>query len=232
MQFFIFVIIISIVFFLYRLYHLADDDSVLVKKNIAIEQLFNATFVISFVSLFFSRLFYIIDNPEPVFFSLLGFILFPYFPGLSMTGAFLGGILALFVISKKRKFPIGRVFDFFTLSFLFVIPIGYVGYFILSKGFTIGGVVEFLCYLLILLVANIYFYPKSRSLEIKDGTVSIIFAIFFSLISLLGSAIDNPGIRNFINHKENYFLLIILITSVILGIRQEIISRIPLKNAR
>lgn len=232
MQFFILIIILGLVFFLYRLYHLADDDSLLVKKNITIEQLFNATFVISLVSLLFSRIFYVIDNPEPVFFGVLGFILFPYFPGLSITGAFLGAVIALLIISKNKKFPLGRVFDFFALSFLFVIPIGFLGYFLLSKGFTLGGLVECSAYVLILFTANIYLYPKSRSLEIKDGTISILFSIFFALISLLGLSIDNPGIKNFIYHKENYFLIIILILSIGLVIKQEIIERVPLKNGK
>src|SRR3989344_2886665 len=110
MQFFIFVLVICLVLFLYRIYHLANDDYVLLTKNITLEDIFNAVFVCSLVSLLFSRFFYVFMNPNPVFLNPLGFLLFPYFPGLSLTGVLIGGILALFLYIRIKKFPLGRVF--------------------------------------------------------------------------------------------------------------------------
>ncbi len=226
MQIFFVVLIICLILFLFRLYHLGNDDYILIKKNVTLEQIFNCAFICSFFALFSARLFYVIFHPIPVFLNILGFILFPYFPGLSLVGGLLGGALALYVYSRRRKFPIGRVFDFFTMSFIFTLPIGLVGYFILSRDFTPGGIVRLIIYLVIFVSANIFLYPKAPSLEMKEGTSSILFLIFFSLTALLSSAIDHPGVGYFTTHLENFIELAILVFSVILLLRQEIIGRI------
>lgn len=232
MQFFIFVLAVCLVLFLYRIYHLATDDYILIKKNITVEDIFNAVFVCAIFSLLFSRIFYVLMNPHPVFLNPLGFLLFPYFPGLSVTGAILGGALALFLFCKRKKIPRARVFDFFSISFIFVLPFGFVGYFLLSQDFATGNIVKFISYSLILFASNIYLYPKASSLEIKDGTTSALFLVFFSLISLLASAIDNPGTFYFISHKENFILLAILFFSLGIIIKQELTGRISLKNGK
>lgn len=232
MQFFIFVLVICLVLFLYRIYHLANDDYVLLKKNITLEDIFNAVFVCSAVSLLFSRFFYVFMNPDPVFINPLGFLLFPYFPGLSITGAILGGALALFLFCRRKQIPRARVFDFFSISFVFVLPFGFIGYFLLSQDFTTGNIVKFALYTLILFASNIYLYPKASSLEIKDGSISALFLAFFTLISLLSSAIDHPGTSYFITHKENIVLLVILFVSLGIIIKQELTGRISLKNGK
>ncbi|TXG75725.1 hypothetical protein E6Q11_06985 [Candidatus Dojkabacteria bacterium] len=232
MQFFFIVLIICLVLFLYRLYHLANDDFVLAKKNIELEEIFNASIIISIISLVFARLVYVIFYPKEVFMSVLGFILFPYFPGLSLVGGLVGGSIALYAYARYKKFPIGRVFDFFSLSFLFILPVGLIGFFILSGEFTIGGLIKLILFTAALVIANIYLYPKASALEIKDGTISILFLIFFSAIMLLTNAIDNPGLNSFINHKENFVLISMLIVGVILLVKQEITTRIPLSNAK
>lgn len=232
MQFFIFVLLICIVLYLYRIYHLAIDDSFLVKKNISVEDVFNAVFVTAFISLIVSRIFFVFMNPSQVFLNPLGFILFPYFPGLSMTGAVVGGIISIYLFCRRKKISMGRIFDFFSISFIFVIPFGFLGYFLLSQNFSLGTNVKFVLYCLILIASNIYLYPKARSLEIKDGTTGALFLAFFSLISLLSMAIDNPGVNYFINHKENFILLGILIVSIITIIKQELTGRISIKNGK
>ncbi len=226
MQFIIFVLILCLVLFLFRLYHLSNDDYVFIKKNISVEQIFNAAIICSLIALLSARFFYVILNPLHIFLSPLGFLLFPYFPGLSLVGGILGGAIALFFYARSRRFPIGRVFDFFSLSFLFSLPFGLVGYFLLSQNVTTGGIVSLVMYLVMLFSANIYFYPKIGTLEIKDGTTSMLFLIFFSLIILLSNAIDNPGSYYFINHRENIVLTGMLIVGIILLFKQEMMGRI------
>lgn len=232
MQFFFIILILCTVLFLYRLYHLANDDLYLTKKNINIDDVFNTALFASVISLFFSRLFYVLLFPSNVFHSILGFLLFPYFPGLSLTGGLVGGITAVLIYCRYKKFPVARLFDFFALSFIFILPIGLAGYFLLSQEFTTGGLLKLIIYVITLFIANIYLYPKAHSLEIKDGTISILFLIIFSSTSLLGSAIDHPGVRSFINNKENYILIAILILGLLLLLKQEIGGRINFKHAK
>ena len=226
MQFIFIILLIGLVLFLFRLYHLANDDYILIKKDVVLEDIFNSAFVCSLTALFFARTFYVLFNPHPVFFNPLGFLLFPYFPGLSLTGGVLGGILSILLYSKMKNFPSQRVFDFFTISFIFVLPFGLIGYSLLSHDITTGNTVKLVMYSIILIFSNIYLYPKAGALEIKDGTLSMLFLVFFSLTSLLGTAIDHPGIRYFLTHRENFILLFILIVSIIFIIKQEIIERI------
>ena len=232
MQFFIIVLIGALVLFLFRLYHLGNDDYVLAKKNITLDEIFNAALVCSLAALLSSRLFYVTMNPEPIFLNPLGFLLFPYFPGLSLTGGIIGGILALFFYCRRKKIPRARVFDFFSISFIFVLPFGFIGYFILSQDFTTGNIIKFILYCLILAASNIYLYPKASTLEIKDGTISALFLVFFSLISLLAGAIDHPGISYFISHRENFILLLILFFSIAIVLKQEILGRIAIKDGK
>ena len=184
MQIFFIVLIICLVLFLFRLYHLANDDYVLIKKNVTLEQVFNCAFIVSLVGLFSARFFYVLFHPLHIYLNILGFILFPYFPGLSLVGGLLGGILALFIYCRKMNFPLGRVFDFFTMALIFVLPVGLVGYFLLSGSLTTGGLVRLGMYIIIFLSANIFLYPKAPSLEMKEGTSSVLFLIFFSNSSL------------------------------------------------
>jgi len=232
MSFFFVILIICLVLFLFRLYHVANDDYVLVKKNISLDEVFNCAFICGFISLLFARIFYVILNPDPVFFSPLGFLIFPYFPGLSLLGGLLGGTLGLFIYCRMKKFPIGRVFDFFTVSLTFIMPFGLIGYFLLSQEFSVGGTVKLVLFAVMALAANLYLYPKANSLEIKDGGISVLFLIFFSLIMLLTSAIDNPGISNFVDQKENLIYLAMMAIGIILIIKQEISGRIKIKHAK
>ncbi len=232
MQFFFIVLIICLVLFLYRLYHLANDDFVLAKKNIELEEIFNTSIIISIISLVSARLVFVLFYPKEVFMSVLGFILFPYFPGLSLIGGFIGGSTALYLYGRYKKFPMGRVYDFFSLSFLFILPVGLIGYFVLSGEFTIGGLIKLILFTAALVISNIYLYPKASALEIKDGTISILFLIFFSVILLLTNAIDNPGVNSFINHRENFVLIFMLILGLVLLVKQEITARLPLTNGK
>lgn len=232
MQFFFIILIICLILFLFKLYHISNDDFVLAKKNILLEEIFNSAFVCSSVALLFARVFYVLFNPDPVFLNPLGFLLFPYFPGLSLTGGVVGGILSLLIFSKINKFPVSRVFDFFSAAFIFILPIGLMGYILLSGNITVGNSVKLALFTIIFLTSNFYLYPKANALEIKDGTLSMLFLIFFSLISLFGSAIDHPGINYFVSHKENFILILILTFSLVLLVKQEIVGRIPIKNGK
>ncbi len=226
MSFFFLVLLGCFILFLYRLYHLATDDYVLLKKNVSLEQIFNAAFACSFIALFFSRFFHVLFHPQPVYLSILGFLLFPYFPGLSLTGGVLGGFVSLYIFGKVKHLPIGRVFDFFSMALLWVLPIGLLGFFLLSQEITPGGIVRLIMYVALLLGATLYLFPRVGSLEMKDGTVSILFFIFLSLASLLGNGIDQRSISVFFEQKENYVLLLAFGFSVILLIKQELLGRI------
>ena len=67
----IFILIPAFCFFLYYIYKLVKDDYVFIRKNISLEQVFDITFIVTWSSLFFSRLFFFIFHPvmrqNPIF---------------------------------------------------------------------------------------------------------------------------------------------------------------------
>lgn len=228
MQLFFLVLILCFVLFLFRLYHLASDDYVLIKKNISLEDVFNSAFICSAFALFFARFFYVIFHFSPNFLNPLVFLIFPYFPGLSLVGGILGGGISLLIYAGRMKFPIKRVFDFFTVALLFGIPPGLIGYILLSSSFTHGQLVRLGLLFVFFVITTIYIYPKANSLELKDGSLSMLFIIFYTLVSLLANSIDNPGVKNFVDNKENFIHLGLFLVGVALIIKQEILGRIDI----
>jgi prolipoprotein diacylglyceryltransferase len=204
---------------------LANDDLILVKKNISVKQVFNVTLVVFLIGLFFSRLFFVIINPDPIFYSVLGFLVFPYFPGLSLIGGIIGVILALLIISKYKKFPSLRIFDFYAMALVYVLPLGWLLYIIFSNNFSTGFLVRLVFYILLFICFNFFLYPKSTRFELKDGSKALIFLIFFSLISLLTIAINNPGLEAFKSSKENMVSIAILTISSLIFIKNELLGK-------
>jgi len=226
MQYFFIVLIITFVLFLYKLYHLANDDQALIKKNISLKEVFNSTLIVFVIGLFSARLFYIIFYPDSIFYSILGFLIFPYFPGLSLTGGILGGILALALYSRFKKFPSLRIFDFYAMALTYVLPFGWLMYMIFSTNFSTGALVRLVLYILLFVGFNFLLYPKSSRFELKDGSKGLIFLVFFSLISLLTATINSPGIEAFKGNKENFVNILILLISSIIFAKQELVGKI------
>lgn len=224
------IILISFFIFLYFLYYLCRDDFVIIRKDIKMEKIFNMAFLTAFVSLFFARFFYVLFNPLHQFLSPLGFLAFPYFPGLSLIGTIIGGSFFIYIYSSFKKMPIGKMFDLFTLSFIGVLPIGFLGTFILLFGKTtllfniifITSVFLPLCFIKII-------YPFSSKGEIKDGSLSLIFLLLFSFLYFITKLFIDIKNFSFLN-LENITLLIILFSSTILLLNQEIVDKFLIKK--
>lgn len=137
MEYFIFILFICFFVYLFCLYIFCNDDYLLFKKHITAEKVFNIAFLVALFSVFFARLFYVGFHFAPGFFHPLVFFLFPYFPGLSFAGGVIGGSIFFITYLRIAKLPVGRLFDFFSLSLLYTFPIGLVLYFILVQTITI-----------------------------------------------------------------------------------------------
>jgi len=222
MQFFIIVLLICFVVFLYVLYILAKDDFVINRKNISIENIFNTAFLTAISALFFARLFYVLIYPRPVFFTVLGFFLFPYFPGLSLIGAALGGLVFFIPYLKSRNIPMGKAIDIFALGFLSALPIGYLGLIILT-GNSIRSMFLFIIYVLTLIVSVKLIFPLSLRGKLRDGLFGVAFISFLSLFNLLASFFNKKPYT--ILSVENIVFLVILIVSIAFIIYQEFLDK-------
>lgn len=218
MEFLIF--LLAILVFLYSLFKLSGDDHVLIRKNISLEHMFDIAFNTLWISLLFSRIYYYIVDAKQISNFFLAF--FTTKGGLSLTGAMASGIIALYVIGKYRRVPLGRLFDFFTLSFLFALPVGYIGFALLRLNQK--SMVPYLVCAAIYLIAAILFrkflYPKLLNRTLKEGRISIYFFMIFPLISYASSLFINVKLAGQLS-INNIVLLLIFILSIFLFIKQE-----------
>lgn len=186
-------IIILICLFLafFTLYVLSREDFVFLRKNISVEEIFDVAFLTVIISLFFSRLFFVIDNFALSYFNPLVFFLIPYFPGLSLLGAIGGYVLAVLVITKQKKYPRGRFVDFFAVAILSVMPLGYAGFLLTSpKGSLIFSILPIFYYAILFLFYWKILLPRFLQGQIRDGTLGILFLMNYSLFTVLLSIIQ------------------------------------------
>src|ERR1035437_4745678 len=214
MHFLIFVLIICFIIFLFSLYFLANGDLIIVRKDMPMDKVFNTAFLTAFVALFFARFFYVIFYPREVFFNPLGFLLFPYFYGLSLLGGVLGGSVFLTLYAGYQKLPVGRTFDFFAVAFLSILPIGILGFFILTgKSYFPSLAFSFLAYVVLFVLFIKIMLRASIRGKIKNGNLGTIFLFCFSIVTFLSGIISN--FKNFkLISLENFTILVLLVISV------------------
>ena len=224
MQFFIFVLLVCLFVFLYCVYLLSNDDFIFLRRDLTMERLFNIIFLGSLSCLFFARLFYgfhaksILANP-------FVFLLFPYFPGLSLLGGVLGGgVIFLFLRARRENsLPLGRMSDFFSIAFLITLPIGYLGYFMFSEdGFSsirTGSLV--ITYLILSVIFLRFLLPQLLNGKFKEGTIAFLFLISFSVVNLISNAFSKMSFLDFFKNLENLIFLAVLIALSVFLIKQE-----------
>jgi len=224
MHFFILVLLFCFSIFLFFLHFICRDDFILLRKDISLESVFNLAFITSAVALFTARLFYVFYHPSANFLNPLFFFLFPYFPGLSLSGGILGGGVFLFFFSRVKKMPSGRLFDFFSSAFLSSLPIGLLGYYLLSKANLISsGVLSSLfSYFMLFLIFSFYLLPKQLKGRFSDGTLGFIFLLSFSLISIINLLFSKSF---YIGIETLVFFLILIFSSYFLVKKEKIIDR-------
>jgi len=222
MDFFIFVLFVCFFIFLFCLHFLSRDDFVLLRRDISIERVFNIAFIVGALSLFSSRILYVALNPSEKFLNPLVFFLIPYYSGLSLIGGVVGGFLTLLLLSRLKKMPEGRFLDFFSISTLSAMPIGFLGLLLLrGKNFSLVFVVLALIYFALFVLFIKVLLPRLLEGKFKDGTIGFIFLISFCIISLIENAIDR-GVKNLFNPRiEDFVLLLIFFVSLVFLFRQE-----------
>lgn len=221
MNFFIIVLVIGQFASLFSLFLLSRDDLTLLRKDVTLDKMFNLFFMDFFIGLFFSRAIFVGFFAPKMFLNPLAFFLFPYFPGLSLSGGVVSGILFLVFYCRSNRLPIGRILDFFTLAFMVSLPIGYFGYFALTLGKNIMSAVFALLYMALAFIFIKYFYQMLLKGSFKDGSLSFIFFSIFALISLVGEIVSKFSGLLFLKLPESYLYLLLLIFSIFIFVRQE-----------
>ncbi len=166
------ILIPSFFIFLYTIFKLVKEDHVFFRRNIKLEHFFDYTFIATTISWIFLQ---IINEAEQE----------------QMTVVVIIASMVLFLIAKYKKIPVGRFFDFFTLSFLTAIPLWYFLLGIFSENnFKIvyfAGSAVFLLYSVLFIKV---LFPKIMNRTLKEGSLTVFFIIFYSLFSLFASAFN------------------------------------------
>ncbi len=203
---------------LFTLYTVSNDDFILLRKHITVTKIFDIAFLTVIVGLFAARLFYVVFHFSPGFLNPLVFFLFPYFPGLSLSGGIIGGVILLIIYSFSGKLPAGRIFDIFSLSLFSTLPLGLVMEFIVSKKvlpsfFLLGGA----CIALVVYINLFRHFQKGTN---KDGSISFLFLASFSLIMFLTHAVGREKTL-FLLTYDTILLALLFIVSTFLFIQKE-----------
>lgn len=230
MNFLFVVLLICFFIFLYVLYYYAKDDFIIVRKGIAIEKIFNLAFLTGIAALFFARLFYLFFNPSLELIKPLIFLAFPYVPGLSLFGAIIGGLIFLYAYTTYQKLPVGKISDLFTISFLTVLPLGYLinALMLLGKTDPFYNLLIISSFIIFILFIRII-YPFSGKGEIKDGSISLMFVSVFSFIYFIIKLFLNIKTFSFLE-LENIVILLSIFIPLVLLINQEIINKFLIKR--
>lgn len=227
MNFFVIFLLVSFFVSLFCIYYLSRDDLILLRKDVTIERIFNLAVVVFLGGLFFARVSYGVLYSTKIFLNPLMFFLFPYFPGLLLTGGITGGLFFLLFISRSENLPTGRMFDIFSISILSSLSLGYFGFFLLSRQNLFSAKSIFLIFIYIILFYFFLKYIHQFLLKgiLKDGSGGLLFLISYSLISLIINIIDKFKINPFLGSPENPILFVILIISIAAFIKQEKLIR-------
>ncbi len=190
----ILLILISFLIFLYTLFNLVKDDYVCIRKNISPENVFDIAFVVF------------------IFNFLIGSVIEFSFPIL-----FLITISLLYLMTKYKKFPIGRIFDFFIFSFLFSLPFSFFLSAILYSGSIIFYLVQAAFYLILLIIFIKFLKNKLMSRKIREGTISIVFIVIFSLESFVAYFFQKgASVSSFFQRDSLLWILLISLSIVLL----------------
>src|SRR6266550_7453656 len=198
----------TLLVFLYALYRFVKDDYIFIRKGISLEQSFDIAFITLWVGLFFSRSLYLLiqlQKGENIFVDFFSF----KNSGLSLTGAIIGGSVAVYLLSKFKRLPLGRLSDFLSLSFLYALPLLFLANaLIVRKNELLFVFLNAIIYFVFLLFFIQFLYPKVMNRTLREGILAILFLFLFTLISLITSLLTSlKAIQNVIN-SENILLLI------------------------
>lgn len=216
MQPFILLLIFGFLVFLFCVHLFAHDDFVLMRKNVSMERVFNLAFLTVFSGLFFARFFYVLFHFHSDFLSPLVFFLFPYFPGLSLAGGVGGGAVFLLLYASFRKLPKVRLFDVFSLSFVFALSLSFFVDFFLRQKIILSLDLAVPAIYLVFFIASTRLFLKAK---LKDGSLGIVFMLIFSLVLFAAGRIKAQNLL--LLNGEDFILIEMFLLSLVFLLKQE-----------
>lgn len=222
MQYFLLFLLFCFFLSLFCLYIIGKEDITFIKKSVSLEDLFTIAILTTIVGGFSARLLFVLDHFKSIYLNPFVFLLIPYYPGLSLLGGLIGGLVFLYFYSKRKKLPLTRISDFFALSFLLSLPVGYIGTIFLYKKFNpfLHIYMPILLFILFILFIRVL-YQRLLSNKLESGIISGIFVMTVSFIVFVlhVSTINGDILNNF--HIEDALSVMVFIAALIYLFKQE-----------
>lgn len=213
MQITFMIYLISFFIFLFCLYILSKEDYIFVWKNVTLENIFDLAFINLPISIFAARLAFVLLHPQWKYFEPLIFLAIPYYPGLSLSGGIIGSMIFLFLITKRKKMPSGRVFDVFSLAFLLTLSLSFLLFQIIQFFSTKHIVFINIGLILAYFIAFIVFSYRFLRDIAKEGSTTLGILLLYSFLSLLVAGIMNFP-KNILVLLREQILLVLLFFAV------------------
>lgn len=214
----------AFVFFL-SLFTLARDDYILLRKNVTLENVFNVGFLVLFAALLSARFVYVVLHFKSLFLHPLVFLVIFYYPGLSLTGGILGAVAFLFGYCIVRRFPSGRLFDLFSVSFLWMLAAGFVLAIVIrlvkKVPFVWFHIAPAALFVLITIVFAAFLIPVYRRGRLRDGSLGLLFLISLFLASCVMSFFGTGSLLSRVMNHETIILLPVAGYSAFLLVTRE-----------
>ena len=215
------ILVIALIVLFFSVYAFSQDDFMFVRKNINLNVIFDTLFLVFFSSLIFARIVFVLFHFNPRFLNPLVFFVVVYFPGLSLVGGLLGGILATVAICTSSKIPTGRFLDILSMSFLASYSLGFyplwLSFTAIKGKFQIPYVFAFVAYILLFLFIK-YVFVK---VLLKEGSITALFIFVFGLLYSIFILLDKT-IKNIVFlESEGVILITLIIFSLVYFLRSE-----------
>lgn len=223
MLLYILFLILGFLAFLFTLFEVSKDDTLFIRRNVTLDDLFSVAFFALGIGLFFSRLFYVIFHFSFLYLNPLVFLLVVYYPGLSFPVGLLAVAIFLLFYARRKKMPLGQTVDFFGISLLSAMPFGYVANMFIEpfspfKHIFLPVVVIFLYGLGIRVML-----PRSLRQELKSGTLGASAILVISFVTFLTSILNSVNSGKFSISLADIVSLVTFLISFIFFIKQEYI---------
>lgn len=172
---------IGFIFAVFYIFSVARRDLVLIRHSVDEEAILDIVIATSFFGLLGARILHILSNFQPFGFDLLRWILFPYFPGLSLMGGVLGSLAFLIFFCRKKRLPLKTILDIATLGFLLASPFSFLGVFLKEQvsQLPIYSMQAFLYFSLFF----VFILLKKKRVIRRDGVVALTFFCIFAIVT-------------------------------------------------
>lgn len=223
MQFSFLILVFCFFIFLFCVYIFSQDDYMLIRKNISLEQMFNIAFIAWAVGIVSARIFYVLLTTSVISVQRFSALFSSFSSGFSLSGGILGVVVFLHIFLRKKSIPRGRIYDIFFLSFFIMLPVWILLTqlleFFLKKPIVLYGVIPAIVYGIGVVVCT-WIFLKGR---VKDGIISLFILLAISAVSLLRDVLIMSH-KKILWGREDVVFLIIFVSALILLIRQQLLS--------